>query len=100
MAGLIGTGGALRGLALAAFDLEKGVFVATSAGIDSGVDFSRMVIYLRSGYLASNSLMYILGLLIIAFAGSYVGKLVLVTSIRNIFAKSCSVSYCLSVSSH
>ena len=45
LAGLIGTGGALRGLALAAFDLEKGVFVATSAGIDSGVDFSRMVIY-------------------------------------------------------
>ena len=77
LAGLIGTGGALRGLALAAFDLEKGVFVATSAGIDSGVDFSRMVIYLRSGYLASNSLMYILGLLIIAFAGSYVGKLAL-----------------------
>jgi hypothetical protein len=24
---------------LAAFDLEKGVFVATSAAIDSGVDF-------------------------------------------------------------
>ncbi|HKP45978.1 MAG TPA: sulfite exporter TauE/SafE family protein [Pyrinomonadaceae bacterium] len=77
MAGLIGTGGALRGLALAAFDLEKGVFVATSAGIDSGVDFSRMIIYLRSGYLAPNSLVYIIGLLIIAFVGSYLGKLTL-----------------------
>src|SRR5215467_2224240 len=77
LAGLIGTGGALRGLALAAFNLEKGVFVATSAGIDSGVDFSRMLIYLRSGYLAPNSLTYILGLLVIAFAGSYVGKVVL-----------------------
>jgi len=77
LAGLIGTGGALRGLALAAFDLEKGVFVATSAGIDSGVDFSRMIIYLRSGYLAPGSLIYIVGLLIIAFIGSYVGKLVL-----------------------
>ena len=40
LAGVIGTGGAIRGLALAAFDLEKGVFVATSAAIDSGVDFS------------------------------------------------------------
>jgi hypothetical protein len=44
LAGLIGTGGAVRGLALAAFNLEKGTFVATSAGIDSGVDFSRMII--------------------------------------------------------
>lgn len=75
LAGLIGTGGALRGLALAAFDLEKGVFVATSAGIDSGVDFSRMIIYLRSGYLAPKSLIYIAGLLVIAFVGSYIGKL-------------------------
>jgi uncharacterized membrane protein YfcA len=77
LAGLVGTGGAVRGLALTAFDLEKGVFVATSAGIDSGVDFSRMIIYLRSGYLAPNSLIYVGGLLIIAFAGSYVGKLTL-----------------------
>src|SRR5262245_12415446 len=77
LAGLIGTGGALRGLALAAFNLEKGVFVATSAGIDSGVDFSRMIIYLRSGYLAPNSLIYIVGLLVIAFVGSYLGKLTL-----------------------
>jgi Sulfite exporter TauE/SafE len=35
-AGLIGTGGAIRGLALAAFHLEKGSFVATSAAIDFG----------------------------------------------------------------
>ena len=76
-AGLIGTGGALRGLALASFDLEKGAFVATSAGIDSGVDFSRMLIYLRGGYLAANSLAYIIGLLLIAFAGSYLGKVAL-----------------------
>jgi len=77
LAGLIGTGGALRGLALAAFNLEKGVFIATSSSIDSGVDFSRMIIYLRSGYLAPNSLVYVIGLLVIAFAGSYVGKLAL-----------------------
>jgi len=77
LAGLIGTGGALRGLALAAFDLEKDVFVATSAGIDSGVDLSRMIIYLRSGYLVPSSLIYVVGLLVIAFAGSYLGKLAL-----------------------
>jgi uncharacterized protein len=77
LAGLIGTGGAIRGLALAAFDLEKGNFVATSAAIDSGVDFSRMIVYLRSGYLASDFYWYIPGLLVTAFAGSYVGKLAL-----------------------
>jgi hypothetical protein len=77
LAGIIGTGGALRGLALAAFGLEKSVFVATSAGIDSAVDFSRLIVYLRNEYLAPNSLPYIVGLLIIAFAGSYVGKLAL-----------------------
>jgi hypothetical protein len=77
LAGLIGTGGALRGLVLAAFDLPKGTFVATSAGIDFGVDFSRLVIYLRGGYLTTNSYVYIPGLFAVAFLGSYVGKLAL-----------------------
>lgn len=77
VAGIIGTGGAIRGLALAAFDLEKNVFVATSAAIDSGVDFSRMLIYLRAGYLAANSWIYVLGLFAIAFVGSYAGKIIL-----------------------
>jgi uncharacterized membrane protein YfcA len=77
LAGLIGTGGAIRGLVLAAFDLEKNVFVATSAAIDSGVDFSRMIIYLRSGYLTENLYWFVPGLLATAFIGSYVGKLLL-----------------------
>jgi uncharacterized protein len=33
-AGLLGTGGAIRGITLAAFNLETGVFIATSAMID------------------------------------------------------------------
>jgi len=77
LAGIIGTGGAVRGLALAAFDLEKGNFVATSAAIDSGVDFSRMIIYLRNGYLEPAFYWYIPGLLLVAFGGSYAGKLIL-----------------------
>ena len=39
LAGLLGTGGAVRGLTMAAFNLEKSVFIATSAVIDFGVDF-------------------------------------------------------------
>jgi uncharacterized membrane protein YfcA len=77
LAGLIGTGGAIRGLVLAAFDLEKGVFVATSAAIDSGVDLSRMIIYLRNNYLTADFYWYIPGLFLVAFAGSYTGKFVL-----------------------
>ena len=77
LAGLIGTGGAIRGLALAAFNLEKGNFVATSAAIDSGVDFSRMIVYLRNGFLNADFYWYIPALLVIAFVGSYLGKLAL-----------------------
>ncbi|PYI87537.1 MAG: hypothetical protein DMF03_13165, partial [Verrucomicrobia bacterium] len=62
MAGLIGTGGAIRGIALAAFDLEKNVFVAASAAIDSGVDFSGMIVYLRSNYLTPEFYWYVPGL--------------------------------------
>src|SRR3954464_2680737 len=76
-AALIGTGGAIRGLALGAFDLEKNVFVATSAAIDSGVDFSRMVVYLRSGYFPSRLYWFVPPLLVVAFGGSYAGKLLL-----------------------
>src|SRR5437762_13495171 len=77
LAGVIGTGGAIRGLALGAFDLEKNIFVATSAAIDSGVDFSRMIVYLRNGFLAAESYWFIPALLVVALAGSYVGKLLL-----------------------
>jgi uncharacterized protein len=77
LAGVIGTGGAIRGLALGAFDLEKNVFVATSAAIDSGVDFSRMIVYLRSGFLMAESYWFVPILLLVAFAGSYAGKLLL-----------------------
>jgi uncharacterized protein len=77
LAGVIGTGGAIRGLALGAFDLEKNVFVATSAAIDSGVDFSRMIVYLRSGFLAAESFWVVPALLVVAFTGSYAGKLLL-----------------------
>jgi uncharacterized protein len=49
LAGLIGTGGAVRGIILTAFSLEKNVFIATSAIIDLGVDSSRAAVYIASG---------------------------------------------------
>lgn len=77
LAGLLGTGGAIRGATLAAFNLHKEVFVATSAAIDLAVDASRSVVYVRNGYFESEHVIYIPGLIIVAFVGSYVGKLIL-----------------------
>jgi uncharacterized protein len=77
LAGLIGTGGAVRGLSLAAFNLEKNVFIATSAAIDLGVDLSRTVIYLYYGYFSKEYYIITPVLLTLAISGSYIGKLAL-----------------------
>jgi uncharacterized membrane protein YfcA len=76
-AGLLGTGGAVRGLTMAAFNLEKNIFVATSAAIDMGVDLGRSTVYAFNGFIVKETLMMIPLLLVVSFAGSYVGKLLL-----------------------
>lgn len=78
LAGIIGTGGAIRGLVLSAFHLEKTLFVATSAMIDLGVDFSRAVVYTLQGYLNKEILITIPILIGISFLGSWLGKLILI----------------------
>ncbi len=77
VAGILGTGGAIRGLTMAAFNLEKSVFVATSAVIDFGVDFSRTFVYYFNGYIKTEHLIYIPFLVVIAILGSWLGKLIL-----------------------
>ena len=84
LAGLVGTGGAIRGLTLAAFELEKNAFVATSAVIDLGVDASRAGIYIWNGYFQSEHIKLIPMLIFIAFVGSYIGKLILAKT-SNVF---------------
>ena len=84
-AGLVGTGGAIRGLTLAAFDLEKNVFIATSAFIDLGVDTSRAVVYFLNGYVHKEFLITIPFLLAISLLGSWIGKLILTKIKQNIF---------------
>ena len=77
LAGLTGTGGAIRGITLAAFHLPKSIFIATSALIDLGVDSSRAVIYLSSGYFPRLYWVLIPFLIIISITGSYAGKIIL-----------------------
>ncbi len=86
-AGLIGTGGAIRGLTMAAFNLEKSVFVATSAAIDMMIDLSRTVVYYSNGYITKDILIYIPFLFIIGFIGSWIGQKILKTISQNIFKR-------------
>ena len=73
-AGLLGTGGAIRGLTMAAFNMEKSAFIATSAFIDFGIDFTRTIVYFFNGYIREDLLIYIPFLIIIGFTGTFVGK--------------------------
>jgi uncharacterized membrane protein YfcA len=77
LAGIIGTGGSIRGLTLAAFNLEKNVFIATSALIDFGVDISRAVVYYFNGFILKEYLFIIPILLLISIVGTWIGKLIL-----------------------
>ena len=77
LAGLIGTGGAIRGIMLSVFSLEKNVFIATSAIIDLGVYSSRAAVYISQGYFQKEHLILIPFLILISIIGSYIGKIIL-----------------------
>lgn len=74
LAGLLGTGGAVRGLTMAAFNLEKSVFIATSAVIDFGVDFTRTIVYFFNGFIQKEILIYVPFLVVIGWVGTWIGK--------------------------
>ena len=76
-AGLFGTGGAIRGITMAAFNLKTEIFIATSAIIDLGIDSSRAVVYLSNGYVHKHDLYLIPILFVVSFIGTFVGKKIL-----------------------
>jgi uncharacterized protein len=77
IAGLLGTGGAIRGIVLTAYNLKIEVFIATSAIIDLGIDSSRSVVYFLNGYVHKDDLYLIPILLIISVVGTFAGKKIL-----------------------
>lgn len=85
LAGLIGTGGALRGAFLTAFNLKKELYIATAAAIALAVDLTRIPIYFGAGFLESQFYYYIPILLIVALAGSFVGKKIVNKIPQNVF---------------
>lgn len=75
LAGLIGTGGAIRSLFLNAFGLPKEVYIATSAMIAIVIDLTRIPVYFAGGIVLDKIyLYYIPALIIIAFLGVIIGK--------------------------
>ena len=73
-AGLIGTGGALRGAFLTGFRLPKEKYIATAAAIALAVDITRIPVYLKEGFLQTKYFWYLPVLFIIALVGSFTGK--------------------------
>ena len=86
-AGVLGTGGAIRGLTMAAFNLPKEVFIATSAMIDLAIDFSRSVVYFSNGYMHKHDLYLIPILLVVSFAGTWLGQVILKKISEEVFKK-------------
>ncbi|WP_224491081.1 sulfite exporter TauE/SafE family protein [Robertkochia flava] len=76
-AGLLGTGGAIRGITMNAFNMEKSVFIATSALIDFMVDLSRTFVYYDNGYIGKQELTYLPFLFAIGLLGTWLGKRIL-----------------------
>ncbi len=74
MAGIVGTGGAVRGLVLSAYGLTAEVFIATSAIIDLGIDLSRSVVYAINGFVHKDDLYLIPLLFVASIAGTWLGK--------------------------
>ncbi|HLD59950.1 MAG TPA: sulfite exporter TauE/SafE family protein [Candidatus Bilamarchaeaceae archaeon] len=74
MAGLVGTGGAIRGAFLSSFNLDKSTYIATAASVAILVDLTRLPVYIANGFLSEKYYFYIPFLIFAAFTGSFIGK--------------------------
>ena len=72
--GLLGTGGAIRGMALASLNIERHAFVMLSSAIDFFGDLLRAGIYLESGFMDWSQWYYLPLLGLAAILGTYLGR--------------------------
>lgn len=87
LSGILGTGGAIRGLVLTRYNLSVAAFIATSAWIDLAVDLSRSVVYLAEGYINWGASGLLIILLIISIVGNFIGKWILSKVEQEVFTK-------------
>ena len=93
LAGLIGLGGAVRGAFLAAFDLPKEIFVATSAMIAVVIDMTRVPTYLLTRTVQDNSYYVLLPFLcVMAYFGVRTGKILLKRTNQETFRRIVSIA--------
>lgn len=74
VAGLLGTGGAIRSACLLVFRLPKEAYIGTSAAIALLVDATRLPVYVAGQLLPSRMIPVLLSLVLVAFSGSWVGQ--------------------------
>jgi uncharacterized membrane protein YfcA len=74
IAGLIGTGGAIRAACLLAFGLPPAAYVGTSAAIALAVDAIRLPVYLAERLIPSALVPVVGSLIPTALAGAWVGR--------------------------
>ena len=74
VAGLIGTGGAIRSACLLAFGLPRDVYLGTSAAIALVVDATRLPVYLFERFIPWRMLPVVASLVLVAFAGAWTGQ--------------------------
>ena len=74
VAGLLGTGGAIRSACLLVFGLPKEAYLGTSASIAFMLDATRLPVYVAEGFLPMSFAPIVVGLVGVAFAGAWVGQ--------------------------
>jgi len=74
LAGLIGTGGALRGAFLSAFRMPRDEYLANAAAIAFAVDVTRLPVYFGEGFSRSVPWTYYPLLVAIAWLGAFIGR--------------------------
>lgn len=74
IAGLLGTGGAIRSTCLLVFGLPKEVYLGTSASIALVVDATRLPVYVTGGFIPAQLVPVLASLVVVAFAGAWLGQ--------------------------
>lgn len=87
LAGLIGTGGALRSAFLTAYKMPKARYVGTAAALAIVVDGARIPPYLKDGLLSGSYYWMLPVLFVLAIAGSYSGKRLVKKIPQRVFSK-------------
>ncbi len=87
LTGLLGTGGAIRGLALASLHIEKNLFIALSSSVDLGGDLLRLVIYISQGFMDWTQWYYIPLLGVSAWGGAKIGHRLIKQIPQELFLK-------------